>query len=105
MSSTQTRIGLRDRFLRVLVDAAPARRQRDEFVTLGDGRHELGWVLHERELMVAAVNSARAERGADVIDRGLVERVERQAEGHTDYAEKFALGCAELVLDQSWCQR
>ena len=79
--------------LRVLSAAQEERHLRQAWV---DG--ELGWVLYEREVMLAEVNRLRAQRGLDRIHMDRLRRVERMAEGHIDYSEKFALYCAELAL-------
>jgi hypothetical protein len=86
---------LRDEFLAVLADAMQERAAR-EYVTSG----ELGWVIYERRTMHLAVNYARAGAGKQPLPIDAVERVESIAEGHSDYGSKFALYCAELVLEQ-----
>jgi hypothetical protein len=56
------------------------------------------WILDERRAMLDAVNSRRAHLGKLPVPVTDVERVERQAVGHSDYAHKFALYCTELVV-------
>lgn len=57
------------------------------------------WVLAELQAMCDAVNVIRLERGRPLVTVQEVERVETGALGHTDYASKFALYCAELALE------
>jgi hypothetical protein len=59
---------------------------------------ELQWVQHERAVMHDTVNRIRTRRGMSPADRADVERVEQSARGHSDYALKFALRCADLTL-------
>lgn len=56
------------------------------------------WVLYERQTMRNLVNVERTAMGLPVVTLADVERVETQAEGHSDYSSKFALYCAELAL-------
>jgi hypothetical protein len=55
------------------------------------------WILDERQAMCDAVNRLRSLHGKPVVTLAEIERVERSAVGHSDYAHKFALYCAELV--------
>lgn len=55
------------------------------------------WIAAERQLMLSAVNRLRLAAGRNSLPLSQIERVERQALGHADYAHKFALYCAELV--------
>lgn len=88
---------VRETMLSVLSEAAEHRHKR-EYVS-GAGPHaELGWVLYEREQMTHAVNLARLKRGLSPLAVDDVRKVEQAAEGHVDYAGKFALYCAELAL-------
>ena len=82
-------------FRETLLLAAGERADRDEFTA--DGR-ELGWVVHEREVMHQAVNRERGERGLPPVSLEALMTVERRAQGHSDYVAQFALGCAGLVL-------
>lgn len=79
----------------VLLDAATAaeRSKREDMV---DG--ELGWVLHERQVMTDAVNRLRAHAGKSPVHIDAVKRVDQSATGHSDYVLQYALGCADLVL-------
>jgi hypothetical protein len=98
-SAHRDRGALHDRFRATLARAAEHRGQRPDFIALPSGRHEIGWVLYERACMRAEVNQARAERGKPPADVDVIERAENHAAGHVDYASKFALYCAEIVLD------
>jgi hypothetical protein len=65
-------------------------------------RHEYdcnGWIAAERRVMHVAVNEWRVQLGRPPIDIAAIQRVEQWACGHSDYSSKFALYCAELVLD------
>lgn len=88
------RIALHNRFREILADAQEQRRLREDII---DG--ELAWVLYERDTMHAAVNQACAELGKQPLPVTAVEAVEQQACGHSDYAIKYALYCAELVQE------
>lgn len=79
-----------------LLDAAAERDQRDHF-DIATG--ELGWVLHERNVMLDATNRLRASRGLLPVDEGSILPIETRATGHIDYVQKFAIGCAELAND------
>lgn len=80
----------------VLLNAAAARNQRDHFDT---ATGELGWVIHERHVMLDATNRLRASRGLLPIDEDAILRIETSASGHIDYVLKFAIGCAKLTND------
>lgn len=60
-------------------------------------RGGLAWIALERTAMWEGVNTLRHERGKNPLPIEDVEKVERMAEGHTDYDTKFALYCTELV--------
>lgn len=57
------------------------------------------WILREQEAMLQAVNLERVRRQRAPITMETLIRREQLAVGHTDYSIKFALYCAELVLD------
>jgi len=57
----------------------------------------LAWIEAERKVMLTLVNQERQKHGRDPVTLEDVERVERSAVGHSDYAHKFALYCAELA--------
>lgn len=74
--------------------AASQRNLREDFdVATG----ELGWVTFEREEMCAEVNAIRSENGLDAVDDDRIRVVELTSSGHSDYALKFALRCAEIT--------
>lgn len=73
------------------------RYRRQEFVKLEDGDTELGWVLYEREQVLAAVNALRADAGKAPVSSDQLRAAETRACGHVDYTSKFAIGCADLV--------
>ena len=76
--------------------ATGERSKRDEF---DPESGELGWVIFEREQMHEAVNKLRARSGLGPISIDSVERAEVSASGHVDYVEKYALNCADLVVE------
>lgn len=55
------------------------------------------WILDERQAMLDYVNRKRAVVGKSPMTLKDVERVEQLAVGHSDYAHKFSLYCAELI--------
>lgn|SRR5512139_1515154 len=59
------------------------------------------WMDVEIDVMHHAVNCERSKRALPDIDRATVVNVERMAAGHSDYASKFALYCAELALSDN----
>lgn len=79
-----------------LLNAAAARDQRNHFDT---ATGELGWVIHERHVMLDTTNRLRASRGLLPVDEDAILRIETSASGHIDYILKFAIGCAELAND------
>jgi hypothetical protein len=83
-----------ERLREVLRNAQKERPNRPAYVN-----REFEWVGYEREVMFNAVNAERAKLGRTTICPSLVCIAENAAVGHTDYVEKFALYCAELVLD------
>ncbi|MCK2245405.1 MULTISPECIES: hypothetical protein [unclassified Crossiella] len=88
---------LRDQFRAVLAMAMEQRSARRTYVETSNGTQTLEWVLFEREVMLAAINRARAETGRAPVRIEEVVRAEEQAIGHVDYAMKFSLYCADLV--------
>jgi hypothetical protein len=86
------RRAVRDRLLAVLVKAMKERSARNE-----THRGETGWVAYERAVMHVAVNEERAKLEKPPVDDGKIRSAESKAFGHSDYAEKFALYCTELV--------
>lgn len=91
------KLDIRAKLLKVLSAAAKERSKRQNWIRTGT-RTEIGWVIYEREQMYFAVNQERSTRGLPPVTMKDIERVEQTATGHVDYAEKFALYCAELVL-------
>lgn len=55
------------------------------------------WIRFEQRSMLDAVNLERGARALPPIDLATLERAEAMAVGHTDYSDKFALYCTELV--------
>lgn len=95
------RFRLTDLFKVLITQTAKERNKRPEMVKDNTGWHEPAWVLHEREVMCREVNRQREGRGRPPITVEDVAKVERCASGHVDYISKFALYCAEIVLNES----
>jgi hypothetical protein len=89
------RVAIRGDLLRTLERAASQRNQREDLV---DGQP--GWVGHERRAMHEAVNRWRHRLALPPVPLVEIERVERAAEGHIDYAWKSALRCADLAAGE-----
>lgn len=85
---------LTQHFEALLLDTAKERSKRSGIV---DG--EIGWVLHERAVMFAEVNKKRQEQGKNEAEMEKFLLWEACCVGHVDYAHKFAMRCAELVLE------
>ncbi|WP_157831590.1 hypothetical protein [Microbacterium hominis] len=85
----------RQRLLTALLEEADLRSSRNGF---DDESGELEWVVSERQRMLAEVNGIRRSTGADPVTAEQIKNAERPAIGHSDYATKFALYCAELAL-------
>jgi hypothetical protein len=60
---------------------------------------DIEWVENERNFMFEQVNHYRQLAGKPPLTMDKIVRVETMAMGHCDYSSKFALYCAELVLD------
>jgi hypothetical protein len=88
---------LRDQFRTVLLAAAKERGKRPEAIHTEFGP-EWEWMRFEREAMLAAVNDERARRNLPPVTAGQVQTANIQAGGHVDYADKFALYCAEIAM-------
>jgi hypothetical protein len=58
---------------------------------------EREWMVYEREVMLKAVNEERVRLGLARISITDIQKAEYHALDHSDYTEKFALYCAELV--------
>lgn len=89
-----------DYLMAALVEAQKKRQDPhfQQWMKTPEGDHEFAWVLYERAQMLHDVNKARVGIGRDPVSVDAVRAVERQAEGHSDYTRKFALGCADLIL-------
>lgn len=57
------------------------------------------WIFRERQAMLNAVNREREKLKKSMLTEEDIRFVEQIACGHCDYSSKFALYCAELVLD------
>lgn len=55
------------------------------------------WHTYEMAVMLVEVNFIREQRGLTLATMAVLERVERQAVGHSDYTNKFALYASELA--------
>ena len=55
------------------------------------------WVRMERATMTRAVNERLWSLGLPSCDPADVERAECSACGHSDYAAKWAIGCADII--------
>lgn len=93
----RTLMKVRGHLYDALVAAQKERVKRGELVDTPTGP-EFGWVLHERAVMLAAVNRQRVGGAALPVDEALIVRAEQQAVGHVDYTAKYALYCAEIAL-------
>ena len=65
-----------------------------------DDNENTGWVLHERQTMLAEVNRHRRRLGKTPVTVDRVCWAERTSKGHVDYQHKFALGCRDLVFEE-----
>ncbi len=59
----------------------------------------IDWIDRERKVMFDEVNNQRALRNKSPMNLADIIKIETAASGHSDYSSKFALYCAELVLD------
>lgn len=92
------RLHVRDRLLAELTAAAKERHLREDVVSTPHGP-EATYVEYERTRMLTLVNAERDARGRGPLDMARVAAAERLASGHVDYAAKYALYCAELVVE------
>ncbi len=60
---------------------------------------EPAFVTFERQEMHKAVCRERASRGLKAVPISRIMRAERMAYGHSDYSSKYALYCAEIVVE------
>jgi hypothetical protein len=99
------RLAMIKTFENVFQDAAKERKKRQDFVAdpcETRFTHTVpGYVLFERERMLAAVNMERVRRGIPPVGIKAIDRVERLACGHVDYAHKYPLYCAEIALGEN----
>lgn len=72
-------------------------RTRNDYVPSRDGE-TLRWIVETQLAMHAETNRLRGLHGLEPISLEAIERVETMAVGHSDYASKFALYCAELAV-------
>ena len=75
--------------------ASSERNKRERF---DETTGELGWVLHERSVLLSEVNTIRQGHGLAPVTAGDIESIESTAKGHIDYAGKLTLRCAELAV-------
>lgn len=95
-----TKRAICDDLLTMFNAATTMRDQRRHFVTGLDGTPELGWVQFERDLMHEMTNRYRADAGLADVPIEEIAAVEQLAAGHSDYALKFALYCAEIAVGE-----
>jgi hypothetical protein len=98
MRQSEERRALADKFRAVLAEAASHRAEQDEWAAGPYGARELAWIGYERRCMFDAVQAERAARGLPDVSLRDVFRIERRAQGHSDYASQFAFGCAKLAM-------
>lgn len=82
----------RDRFAELAAERNKCGR--DDFTA---GGHMFRWQEYELFGMLTAVNDERAELNKHPVAMAAIEKAERQAGGHSDYARKFPWYCAEIV--------
>jgi hypothetical protein len=92
-----------DQMMAVFRKAAAERDKRPEMVSdpCDDDWRTPAWVVFEREQLHAAINVERLRHGLPTVDLKMVDRVERLASGHVDYASKYTLYCAEMALGEN----
>lgn len=85
------------RFQALRENLAEVQRERN-FRPVTNGKD--GWILYEKLFMWGRVNAMRHHLfNKEPVDFERVEWVEQLACGHVDYTKKFALYCAELILE------
>ncbi len=99
MANITVRLAVRDHFLDHLRELVTHRPEREGWVDNGYGP-ELAWVHWEAMRMLDLVNRIRTEDGRPSATIDQVRRIESGACGHVDYAEKYALRCAFLALEE-----
>lgn len=95
--TAEERRQLRDRFRDVLLDAASQRNKRQNAIETKYGA-EMEWMRFERQTMLTAVNEERRRRNLPPAHADDIQNANSQAGGHIDYADKFALYCAEIAM-------
>ncbi len=95
--TAEERRKLRDRFRGIFLDAVKERRKRPASIHTEFGQ-EWEWMRFERETMLTAVNEERRRRNLPPATAEQVQNANVQASGHFDYADKFALYCAEIAM-------
>jgi hypothetical protein len=83
------RMDLQTQFLGILTRAQKFRDER------------LDWRTYERAVMLEEVNRKRRGLAKAALKEHDISNIECLALGHTDFPQKFALYCTELVLDRS----
>lgn len=76
---------------------------RDELAAVLSAEHakrkaRVNWLAPEIRAMHDVVTSIRAAHGLPPLNEDAVYKADLLAAGHSDYASKFALYCAELAL-------
>lgn len=89
---------LRERMLAVLEEAQKERADLNRAPLIAG---EPAFVVNERTRMFSAVLFERLKLGQPPIPISSIMRVESMASGHVDYTTKFALYCAELVIEDA----
>lgn len=90
-----------ERFDKTLAEAMKQRNNRTKLVETEYDLCEVPeWVVFERHVLFRAINRERAALGKAPISMSEQMRCEASAAGHVDYQRKYALYCAELVLDE-----
>lgn len=91
-------INCRDALLKVLSKAAKVRSARQAIQTGPAGGYEPAFVGYERLQMLAEVRRWQRKLGHSLLaEEAAIRYAERQANGHADYADKYALICAEVA--------
>lgn len=88
-------VDARKRLQRTFQAAAAQRDKRPDFNAAAG---TFDWVLYEREQMRLEVNRIRARNGLPPADDDALLAAESTAKGHSDYAAKFTLRCADLTV-------
>jgi hypothetical protein len=99
VNGIDAKLALRDRLLARFLELAKERPYRRYEVTV-DGRRELAWIPFEQNGMLEEVNEIREERGLVRATLEPILEAERICVGHVDYAEKWALYCAEIAMKE-----